>query len=69
MNVSSITSMKNMAEEATESAATTKAEAIRGDQQAVRKLASLQGANIQQVNTRQQNNLVDSFRGALDAKA
>jgi hypothetical protein len=38
MNVGSITSMKSMAEEATETLSTTKAEAAKGDQQAIRKL-------------------------------
>ena len=68
MNVSSITSVKNMAEEATESAAATKAEAIKGDQQAVRKLASQQAAANTR-NVQQQANIVDSARGALNTEA
>jgi hypothetical protein len=45
MNVSSLDSVKAMAQEATETLAQTKAEAAKGDQQAIRKLAQEQAAN------------------------
>ena len=48
MNVGTVASVQNMAQEAMETAAQTKAEAVKGDQQAVRKLASTQAANNQQ---------------------
>ena len=40
MNVGTIASVKSMAQESMETAAQTKAEAAKGDQQAIRKLAS-----------------------------
>ena len=48
MNVSSLDSIKAMAQEATETLAQTKAEAAKGDQQAIRKLAQEQAANNSQ---------------------
>jgi hypothetical protein len=45
MNVGSLDSVKAMAQEAMETAAQTKAEAAKGDQQAVQKLAREQAAN------------------------
>jgi hypothetical protein len=45
MNVGNTTSVKSMVEETMETAAQTKAEAAKGDQQAVRKLAATQAAN------------------------
>ena len=45
MNVGNITSVKSMAEEAMETAAQTKTEAAKGDQQAIRKLARTRAAN------------------------
>jgi hypothetical protein len=45
MNVSSLDSIKAMAQEAAETLAQTKAEAAKGDQQAIRKLAQEQAAN------------------------
>jgi hypothetical protein len=44
MNVGSVASLKSMAQEAMETAAQTKAEAAKGDQQAIRRLAA-QAAN------------------------
>jgi hypothetical protein len=66
MNVSN--SVKNMVQEATETAAVTKAEAAKGDQQAIRKLARQQAANNTQ-SANQPPNLVNSTKGILDAKA
>ncbi len=40
MNVGTVASIKSMAQEAMETAAQTKAEAAKGDQQAIRKLAA-----------------------------
>jgi hypothetical protein len=52
MNVSSISSINAaIAEEAFETAAQTRAEALQGDWQAVRKLALLQSAQAQQQST------------------
>ena len=45
MNISNIASARNASPEATETAAQTRAEAAKGDQQAVRKLAQVQMAN------------------------
>ncbi|HUZ07933.1 MAG TPA: hypothetical protein VMV89_10655 [Candidatus Paceibacterota bacterium] len=45
MNVSGMTSVKNMAQEAMETIAETKAEAAKGDQQAIRNVAQRQVAS------------------------
>jgi len=55
-----------MLQEAKETAAQTQAEAAKGDQQAVRKLASQQAAHAAQT---AQPPVVDSEKGTLDAKA
>ena len=47
MNVGTIASVKSMAQEAMETAAQTKAEAAKGDQQAIRKLAAQAANNAQ----------------------
>lgn len=47
MNVGTIASVKSMAQEAMETAAQTKAEAAKGDQQAIRKLALQSTVNPQ----------------------
>lgn len=65
MTVSGTTTATNMVQEATETLAQTKAEAAKGDQQAVRKEASMQAAQVAQ----QQTAVVDSDRGQLDTKA
>ena len=67
MNVSSLTSLKSMTQEATETLAQTKAEAAKGDQQAIRKLAALQLASGAQ--SPAQTVEVDSDKGKLNAKA
>ena len=67
MSISCVSAMANMTKEATETAAATKAEAIKGDQQAVRKLASQQAVNTR--NVQQQANVVDSNRGVLNTEA
>jgi hypothetical protein len=54
-----------MAQEATETPAQTKAEAAKGDQQAVRKLAQATQASPPQA----PQTVIDSSRGRLDAKA
>jgi hypothetical protein len=77
MNAPNITStsMKNVAQEAMETAAQTKAEAAKGDQQAIRKLAHQQaannsaGTNSNTQITQQLPNVVDSTTGKLDIKA
>ena len=68
MNVSAISSVKNMTEEATESSAVTKAEAAKGDRQAIRKLAQQQAVNHTE-GSQQPANLVDSIKGKLNTKA
>jgi hypothetical protein len=68
MNVSNLTSVKNMAQEATETVAQTKAEAAKGDQQAIRKLSHQQSASNTQ-SAQQPANVVDSTKGQLDIKA
>ena len=65
MYISSTTSAKSMAQEATETPAQTKAEAAKGDQQAVRKLAQETQASPPQA----PQTVIDSSRGRLDAKA
>jgi hypothetical protein len=47
MNVGTIASVKSMAQESMETAAQTKAEAAKGDQQAIRKLAAEAANNAQ----------------------
>ena len=64
MNVGIVASVKNMAQEAMETAAQTKAEAAKGDQQAVRKLAAQAAPNAQ----RPEQPAERTGRG-LDAKA
>jgi hypothetical protein len=68
MNVGYIGSVKAMAEEATETAATTKAEATKGDQQAIRKLARQRAANNTQ-GAQQPANIAPNVRGGLNVKA
>jgi hypothetical protein len=65
MNVGSATSVQSMAQEAMETAAQTKAEAAKGDQQAVRKLAQTQAA--QNAQPAQQSS--ESPSRGLDVKA
>ena len=65
MNVGSLDSVKAMVQEATETAAQTKAEAAKGDQQAVRKLAQQQAAN----NAQSVQKPTESVEGRLDVKA
>ena len=67
MNVGNIASMKSMAQEAMETAAATKAEAAKGDQQAIRKLASQSSANSPQ--NAPPANIADEINGRLDVKA
>jgi hypothetical protein len=62
MTVTSSTTAKSLVQEATETPAQTKAEAVKGDQQAVRKLATEQAAQ-------QPTSVVDSKRGRLDSEA
>jgi hypothetical protein len=64
MNVGTIASVKSMAQEAMETAAQTKTEAAKGDQQAVRKLAAQAADNAQ--STQQP---AESTKRGLDAKA
>jgi hypothetical protein len=61
MNVGNIAFMTGIAQETMETAAQTKAEAVKGDQQAIRKLASAQTANNTQ--NAQQPAEKDSTRG------
>jgi hypothetical protein len=68
MNASNISALKNMTQEATETLAQTKAEAAKGDPQAIRKLAMLQAAKGGQSQP-QPANTVDSAMGKLNAKA
>ena len=65
MTISNTSAAKNLVQEATETPAQTKAEAAKGDQQAVRKLASEQAAQGGQ----QPADVVDSNRGRLNTKA
>jgi len=65
MYITSTNSAKTMAQEATETPAQTKAEAAKGDQQAVRKLA--QGAQSSPLEAPKAVN--DPSRGLLDVKA
>lgn len=64
MNIGTIASLKSMAQEAMETAAQTKAEAAKGDQQAIRRLAA-QAAN----NAQSTEQPTDSTNRGLDAKA
>jgi hypothetical protein len=67
MNVGNIASMKSMAQEAMETAAATKAEAAKGDQQAIRKLASQTSNNNAQ--SAPQPFITDDITGRLNVKA
>ncbi len=68
MNVTSINSaMRNTVEEATETAAQTKAEAAKGDQQAIRKMASQQA--LEQAPSAQQTVAAQGSRNLLDKVA
>jgi hypothetical protein len=64
MNVGTIASLKSMAQEAMETAAQTKAEAAKGDQQAIRKLAAQAPSNAQSAQPPP-----ESPKRGLDAKA
>ncbi len=67
MNVTSINSaMRNTVEEATETAAQTKAEAAKGDQQAIRKMA---GQQAQEVTSAHQPLTPQGSRNILDKVA
>ncbi len=68
MNVNNATAVQSMAQEAMETAAQTKAEAAKGDQQAVRKLASQTAAASSQ-SAPPPADVVDSARGRLNVKA
>ena len=68
MNVSNITALKSMTQEANETIAQTKAEAAKGDQQAIRRLATQPVAKGTQSQS-QPANTVDSAMGKLNAKA
>jgi len=63
MTVSNTTTANSMIQEATETPTQTKAEAAKGDQQAVRKLASAQAVQVAQ------QPVVNANRGQLDATA
>ena len=65
MTISNTSAAKNLVQEATETPAQTKAEAAKGDQQAVRKLSGEQAAQAAQ----QPAGVVDSYRGRLNSKA
>jgi len=60
--------VKAVAQEATETTAVTKAEAAKGDQQAIRKLAHQQASSNTQ-NSALPANTVSSTKGLLDIKA
>jgi hypothetical protein len=64
MYISNTTAASSAVQEAKETPAQTKAEAAKGDQQAVRKLAQANQANPPEA-----PQTVDSDRGTLDAKA
>jgi hypothetical protein len=64
MNVGTIASVKSMAQEAMETAAQTKAEAAKGDQQAIRRLAAQAANNVQSAQPP-----VESAKRGLDAEA
>jgi hypothetical protein len=64
MNIATIAALKSMAQEAMETAAQTKAEATKGDQQAIRRLAA-QAAN----NAQSAAEPTESTNRGLDAKA
>ena len=68
MTVSNVTAAQSMVQEATETSAQTKAEAAKGDRQAVRKLAAQEAANPTQ-NPPHSKTDVDSNRGLLNIKA
>jgi hypothetical protein len=65
MNVGIIASVKSMAEEAVETVAQTKAEAAKGDQQAIRKLASTPAA----ANAQTAQPPAESTKGGLNVTA
>jgi hypothetical protein len=69
MTISNIASVKSMAQEATETLAQTKAEAAKGDQQAIRKLAALQVAGGGPSSPKPVDADADGDSGKLDAKA
>jgi hypothetical protein len=66
MNVNT-SNIRSGAQEAMETAAATKAEAAKGDQQAIRKLASQSSANSPQ--NAPPANIADEINGRLDVKA
>jgi hypothetical protein len=68
MTITSNSTTQSALQEAKETAAQTQAEAAKGDQQAVRKLAAEKAANQAQTPPPQVNT-VDSSRGLLIAKA
>jgi hypothetical protein len=70
MSISNTTPANSAALEARETPAQTKAEATKGDQQAIRKLVSQQAAQAtSSAPTPPPVNIVDSDKGTLDAKA
>lgn len=68
MTITSTTTQQSALQEAKETAAQTKAEAAKGDPQAVRKLARQQPAVPPQA-AQQPTDIVDSSRGKLDTEA
>ncbi len=68
MNIGSVNSMKSMAEEATETLSATKAEAAKGDQQAMRKLNRQQALENSQT-PRQAASAAPGGRELLNVKA
>jgi len=74
MTTTSATAIKNQVQEATETAAQTKAEAAKGDHQAVQKLARQKATQTTQTaqttqTSQQSADIVDSNRGKLNTKA
>ena len=77
MTTTSATAIKNQVQEATETAAQTKAEAAKGDHQAVQKLARQKATQATQTvqtdqttqTSQQSADIVDSNRGKLNTKA
>ena len=65
MKITNAAPVQNMVQEAQETSAQTKVEAAKGDQQAIRKLASQPAAN----NPQPSPNIIDSGNGKLNAKA
>ncbi len=68
MNIGSVASIKSMAEEATETRSTTKAEAAKGDQQAIRKLNREQASQNPQA-SQQSAGMATGGRTLLNVKA